>query len=114
MAKVLVVEDDLDQLAIRRELLEHAGHEIYTAQTAAEALTRLAECQLVLMDLHIPELEYGLELIRAARATQAHVIVFSGARAEIPDGVDEFLVKPCSSRKLLETIARLCSNAQGA
>jgi CheY-like chemotaxis protein len=114
MARVLLVEDDLDQLAIRRELLEHAGYEVYTAQTAAEALPRLGGCQVVLTDLHIPELEDGLKLIDFASAARTRVIVLSGARADTPHGVDEFLVKPCSSRKVLEAIARLCASAQSA
>ncbi|HYK16880.1 MAG TPA: response regulator [Bryobacteraceae bacterium] len=114
MARVLVVEDDLDQLAIRRQLLEHAGYEISTAQTAAEGLPRLPGCQVVLMDLHIPRLEDGLRLIRSATATRARVIVLSGAQVDTPQGVDEFLVKPCSTKKLLEAIARLCSSAQNA
>ena len=114
MAKVLVVEDDLDQLAIRRELLEHSGYELCTSQTAAEALPQLRKCQVVVMDLHIPRLEDGLELVRSARAAQVPVIVLSGARLATPEGVDEFLTKPCSSKKLLETIARLCASPQSA
>ena len=114
MAKILVVEDDLDQLAIRRQLLEHAGHEIYTAQSAGDALPRLTGCQVVVMDLRIPEIEDGMRLIRGAREAEVRVIVLSGAQVDSPPGVDEFLMKPCSSRKLLETIARLCANAQSA
>lgn len=114
MVRVLVVEDELDQLVLRRQLLEHGGYEVFTAQTAAEALVRLAGCQVVLMDLRIPRLEDGLELIRAARLTPAAVIVLSGAESEVPIEVAEFLVKPCSSRKLLDAVARCCATGQSA
>jgi len=114
MARILVVEDELDQLALRRQLLEHAGYEVRTAQTSGEAIESLPGCELVLMDLRIPQLEDGVELIRAAKAARARVIVLSGAYCDLPLDADEFLVKPSSSKKLLETVARFCVNAQGA
>ena len=114
MARILVVEDEADQLAVRRQLLEHAGYEVITAQNAASALPRVAECQVVLMDLRIPNLEDGLQLIQEAGAASAHIIVLSGAGVERDLPVDEFLTKPCSSRKLLETVARFCVNPQNA
>jgi CheY-like chemotaxis protein len=114
MARVLVVEDDLDQLATRRQLLEHAGYEVFTAQTAAEALPLLEACQVVVMDLRIPKIDDGLQLIDAAAEVSARVIVLSGLQYETPLKVDEFLMKPCPSRKLIETVARLCARAQGA
>ena len=106
MSKILVVEDELDQLAIRCQLLEHAGYEVLTAQTAMDALPQLPGCQVVLTDLRIPTLEDGLRLIQAAAAASARVVVLSGAEADSALPVDEFLTKPCSSKKLLETVAR--------
>jgi len=110
MAKILIVEDDLDQLSIRTQLLEHAGYEIATAQTAAEAIAKLPGCQLVLMDLRLPEAEDGIELISWA-AARARIILLSGAEPETPLPVDEFLIKPCPSRKLLEAVARCCAHS---
>ncbi|HYL38236.1 MAG TPA: response regulator [Bryobacteraceae bacterium] len=114
MTRILVVEDDLDQLNLRRQMLEQAGYEVAAAQTAAEALPQLPGCQLVLMDLRVPKLQDGMALIRAASG-RARIIVLSGAESEVALPVDEFLTKPCSSRRLLEAIARLCSGpAAGA
>ncbi len=107
MARILVVEDDAGQLEIRKLILEHAGYEVATAQTAAEAIDRLPGSQLVLMDLRIPTPEDGLRLIDAVRGV-ARIVVLSGAEPDGAPPVDEFLIKPCSSRKLLEVIARLC------
>ncbi|HEX6897982.1 MAG TPA: response regulator [Bryobacteraceae bacterium] len=112
MARILVVEDDLDQLSMRRELLEHAGYDVRTAQSASAALPQLEGCEALLTDLRIPRLEDGLHLIQAAAAKGARIIVLSGAQAERAVPVDEFLKKPCPSRKLLETIARLCGKPQ--
>ena len=107
MARILVVEDDIGQLEVRRMILEQSGHEVVTAQSAADALERLPECQIVLMDLHLPRPEDGLRLIEAASG-RARVVVLSGGEPEKMPVVDAFLTKPCSSKKLLETIARFC------
>ena len=105
MARILVVEDDTDQLNMRRQLLEHAGHEVVTAETAAEGIERLADCQIVVMDLQIPTREAGLRLIQAASGS-ARIIILSGAAGEAELPVDEFLTKPCSSKRLLEAIGK--------
>ncbi|HEV8038857.1 MAG TPA: response regulator [Bryobacteraceae bacterium] len=106
MARILVVEDDPDQLEMRKMILEHAGYEVATAQNAAEAIQQLPGCELLVMDLRLPTLEDGQRLIQAASGS-AKIIVLSGD-AETGLRVDEFLTKPCSSKKLLEAIAKFC------
>ena len=105
MPRILVVEDDVDQLALRKLILEQAGYEVAPAQTASEAIERLPGCQLVVADLRIPTVEDGSRLIQAASGL-AKIIVLSGGNPPATPGVDEFLAKPCSSKKLLEAIAR--------
>jgi CheY-like chemotaxis protein len=105
MARVLVVEDDTSQLEIRRQILEHAGHQVVTAQDVTEALERWAGCPVVLMDLRIPEPEDGLRLIQAI-AGRARIIVLSGGQVDSTLPVDEFLTKPCPSRRLVESIQK--------
>jgi CheY-like chemotaxis protein len=108
MARVLVVEDDTSQLEIRKQILEHAGHEVVTAQDAGEALERWTGCPVILMDLRIPEPEDGLRLIREI-AGRARIIVLSGGVVDVTLPVDEFLTKPCASRRLLAAIERWTS-----
>ncbi|MGA2216228.1 MAG: response regulator [Bryobacteraceae bacterium] len=108
MARILVVEDDAIQLEIRKQILEHAGHQVVAAQTAAEALEGLAGCPIVLMDLRIPRPEDGSRLIQAI-AGAARIIVLSGGEPDRSLPVDEFLTKPCPSRKLLACIDRWTS-----
>ena len=107
MSRILVVEDDLDQLNLRLQILEQAGYDVAVAQNAAEAVPKLPGCRVVLMDLRLPTAEDGMQLIRAA-APVARIILLSGSEPESPLPVDEFLRKPFSSRKLLETVARFC------
>ncbi|HTC90758.1 MAG TPA: response regulator [Bryobacteraceae bacterium] len=108
MARVLVVEDDASQLEIRKQILEHAGHEVVTARDASEALERWSGCPVVLMDLRIPESEDGLRLIHTI-AGKARIVVLSGGEVDRKLPVDEFLTKPCPSRRLLDSIARWTS-----
>jgi CheY-like chemotaxis protein len=110
MSRILVVEDDASQLEIRKQILEHAGHEVVTAQDASEALERWPGCPIVVMDLRIPDPEDGLRLIQAI-AGRARIIVLSGGQVEPSLPVDEFLTKPCPSKRLLESIARWTTSA---
>ncbi len=63
---------------------------------------------IVLMDLRIPEPEDGLRLIHAI-ARKARIIVLSGGVMDGTLPVDEFLTKPCPSRRLLESINKWAS-----
>jgi CheY-like chemotaxis protein len=105
MSRILVVEDDASQLEIRKQILEHAGHEVVIAQDATEALERWPGCPIVVMDLRIPDPEDGLRLIQAI-AGQARIIVLSGGQVDPSLPVDEFLTKPCPSKRLLEAIEK--------
>jgi CheY-like chemotaxis protein len=112
MARILVVEDDTSQLEIRKQILEHAGHEVVTAQDGSEALERWAAGPglpaIVVMDLRIPEPEDGMRLIQAI-AGQARIIVLSGGQVDAALPVNEVLTKPCPSKRLLESIAKWTS-----
>jgi CheY-like chemotaxis protein len=111
MGRILVVEDDASQLEIRKQILENAGHQVVTAQNASEALERWTGCPVVLMDLRIPEPEDGLRLIQAI-AGAARVIVLSGGEVDPALPIDEFLTKPCPSKKLLASIERWTSESR--
>jgi CheY-like chemotaxis protein len=107
MPRVLLVEDDPDQLALRKLIFERNGYQVADASSAREALDRLPGCDVVVMDLKLPEAQDGLELIHAI-GESARIIVLSGAgEANVP--VDLFLLKPCSTQVLLDAVAKLCA-----
>ena len=108
MARILVVEDDTTQLEIRKQILEHVGHEVVSARDASEALERYVGCTLVLMDLRIPEPEDGARLIQAI-AGKVPIIVLSGGQVDPALPVDEVLAKPCPSKRLLDSIEKWTS-----
>lgn len=116
MARVLLIDDDPDQLEVRRLLAEQAGHETAAARDAASARTSFAEFHpdVVVLDLRIPTMEDGLELIRALHAAEPRprLIVLSGWTADIegkPEAalVEKVLAKPLHPKKLLDLIACL-------
>ena len=56
---VLVIDDSLDSLYLGRYVLEEHGFEVFTASTTDEAfriLKEIGEPNLVLLDLHLPEM----------------------------------------------------------
>jgi len=115
MARVLLVEDDADQRELRELILARAGHQVIPASGAQEALDRLTTSpEVAVMDLSLPRPEDGRALLRelARRSPATRVAVLTG-RCEALRGQPEeslaaaILEKPCPTRRLLDTIARL-------
>ncbi len=114
MCRLLVADDDVQHLAIRKLLLEAAGHEVAVAETAPEARRLLAELRpdVLVMDLRLPKLKDGLSLIRFVDelCLTAKIIVLSGWTEELCDLPEEKLVccvlgKPIRNDHLLEAIS---------
>jgi CheY-like chemotaxis protein len=106
MTTVLLVEDDPDQLHIRRLIFERAGYAVRSAHNATEALALAAGSAVVVTDLRIPELADGLRLIASLRAS-SRIVVLTGDISDCELDVDLQLRKPCSSRFLLDAVANL-------
>jgi CheY-like chemotaxis protein len=113
MCRLLVADDDVQQLGIRKLLLEAAGHEVAVAEDVFEARRLLEELQpdVLVMDLRLPKLKDGLGLIRAVDGQRlaAKIIVLSGWTEELLDLPEEKLVccilgKPIRNADLLEAI----------
>lgn len=113
MCRVLVVDDDVQQLGIRTLLLEAAGHEVAVAEDAPTARRLLEELSpdVLVTDLRLPKLTDGLGLIRwvGEQRLAAKVIVLSGWTEELCDLPEEKLVacvlgKPIRNEHLLEAI----------
>jgi CheY-like chemotaxis protein len=116
MARVLLVDDDPDQLEMRRMLFQQAGHQVYTAVDAGTALEVFGRAapQLVVTDLRLPTAEDGLALIRTLRqrATAVRIVVLSGWTSDLqhlPETglVDAIIGKPARTSGLLALAAKL-------
>jgi DNA-binding response OmpR family regulator len=103
MARVLLVEDDRTIGEVLQTSLTQHGHEVAWFTEGRAALRDAADrpCELVLLDLGLPDLD-GAEVCRELRGLQpACVIVMLTARGDEMDvvvgleaGADDYLVKP--------------------
>jgi CheY-like chemotaxis protein len=122
MSRILVADDDLVQLDLRKTVLESAGHEVAVAFSPREALRHLERgwANLLIMDLRFPnaagepDAREGLTLIRRIReqGCDVPVVVLSGWPEDLygqPEEkmVSRVMVKPVACRDLLETVEAL-------
>ena len=103
-----------------QQLLSKRGHEVYVAATGTEALARLDELEpdLLLLDLHMPEMD-GFQVIKAIRTRERSsgghlpVIAVTGRARELDrerclaSGVDDFISKPIAADDLWAAIERI-------
>ena len=116
MARILVADDDLEQVTLRKNLLEAGGHQVDIALCVQSTLMQveMGGADLVIMDLRFPECPDGLLLIRRIReiGCRKPVIVLSGWPEDLYDQPEEsmvscVLVKPVPITELLQTVASL-------
>jgi PAS domain S-box-containing protein len=115
--RILLVEDNVFNQEVGRELLERAGAQVSVAANGSEALEALRRERFdcVLMDLQMPVMD-GLEATRRIRADAGMrdtVVIAMTANASVEDrtrclaaGMDEFVTKPVEPGQLADTIAR--------
>jgi two-component system cell cycle response regulator DivK len=113
--RILVVEDQVDNRRILRDLLTNADYEIIEAENGEEGLAAAAAHlpDLILMDIQLPILD-GYEATRRLKADPAlraiPIIVItsyalSGDEGKAREaGCDGYFAKPFSPRQLLAAI----------
>jgi len=124
MSRILVVDDDIVQLDLYKQLLEIAGYQVEIAITAPQAVRRLghAPADLVIMDLRLPNAlgesdpQEGLALIRHIRdlGYGTPVIVLSGWPDDLYREPEErliscILIKPVPPHELFAAVHSLCA-----
>ncbi len=115
--KVLLADDDCDQLTLRSMLLEKSGFKTFEASDSRAAVRIVSshrpDCAVI--DLRIPTEDVGRRLIRELKSidSKLHVFVLTGAdpsrfaRAEERKLVDEVIVKGTSVTTLIEKLRLL-------
>jgi len=119
---VLIVEDQIDFLAINKRFLERHGYQVLAAEDGEDGvrLAREHQPQLILMDLSVPRLD-GLgatRLLREDPETERIPIILltahsygSVGRRMKAAGCDGYLAKPCDPRRVLEEVVRFIGEA---
>ena len=115
--RILVVEDDKDSGESLRSLLAEMGFDVHLVRDGESAVLAVADfCpSIVLLDVGLPGID-GYETTRQIRkidAGRSALIVALTGFGEIQDvkkaadaGMDNFLTKPVSQKKLIEGLVR--------
>ena len=114
--EILVVDDEREMLVSYEKILSRAGYSVQTAQSGKEALHILQENHdfvLMICDLKMPQMD-GMELVATIKKEHPYlpVIMVTGHGSleqgieAVKNGVFDFIEKPFSSRKLLDSIEK--------
>lgn len=108
---ILIVDDEAAIRRLVRGALERSGYACAEATNAAEALTAAnhRDCQLVLLDLGLPDRD-GMELIPLIKAMDRAVLVLTARDATVEKvsaldlGADDYVTKPFDTDELLARV----------
>ncbi len=118
--KILIVDDDPNILLSLEFLLSKNKYQVFIARNGMEALSAIEQevPDIVLLDVMMPDLD-GYEVCEFIRRNTlyAHAkVIFISARSKESDiakgyemGADLYVVKPFSTRTLLEKITELAA-----
>ncbi len=119
LRRVLVVDDDGDICLLLEELLRGAGYDVETAKDGRAALRvfHTTRCDIVVLDVSMPELDGFETLERLRDLSDVPVILLTARSGEIDKvrgfraGADDYVVKPFGRRELLARIEALLRRA---
>ena len=116
--KVLVVDDNVDNVELLTKRLKAAGYRTCEANDGEEALVRAAEEEpdLIILDVMMPKLD-GFEVCRRLKTdekTRFIPVIMLTAKREVPDkikgldtGADDYVTKPFNPQELMARIKSL-------
>jgi EAL domain-containing protein (putative c-di-GMP-specific phosphodiesterase class I)/DNA-binding response OmpR family regulator len=123
--KILIVDDDEDILLIVQTLLTNAGYSTAVARNGEEGIELAMKLRpdVILLDVTMPQIS-GWEVCATLKnlpETAATPVVMLTVKSEIRDlitgmqvGADDYVTKPFTKRKLLDTVERLLEGGGGA
>jgi len=121
MSKVLLIDDDVELVAMFQEYLEQEGFEVKTANdgVAGTASALTGEYAIAILDVMMPRMN-GLETLRRIRAASRMPILMLTGRGDDTDrivglelGADDYVTKPCTPRELTARIRAILRRTQG-
>ena len=121
--KILVVEDDKNNLELLTVVLQTHGYEVVAARTGAEALVaaRAEQPALILMDMQMPVMDgyTATQHLKADPATAAIPVVAVTAYALTGDrekvmaaGCADYITKPVNTRELPERLRQILDRTE--
>ena len=112
MAKILIVEDEINIARFLQLELKHEGYEVDTANDGRLGLQKALEggFDLILLDIMLPGLS-GIEVCRRVRMESRVPIIMLTAKDDVTDkvagldmGADDYMTKPFAIEELLARI----------
>jgi DNA-binding response OmpR family regulator len=119
MANILICDDEAGLRAVLRRYAKFEGHEVTEAGDGMEAVEacRAGAFDMILMDIMMPELD-GFSAVREIRKFSDTPIIMLSAKGEEYDkmlgfelGVDDYVVKPFSSKEVMMRVAAILRRA---
>ncbi|MDO9590805.1 MAG: response regulator [Microcella sp.] len=118
MAQILIVEDEPDVLLLLENRVRAAGHDVESAMDGETALEMIAVTRpvVIILDWMMPRVS-GIEVLERLRVDdpdhEVKVLMLT-AKSQQNDidraytaGADDYIVKPFSSRDLIDRVAAL-------
>lgn len=120
-AKILIVDDNPDLIAVLKVRLEAFGFEIVVAEDGVKCLEKIASGKpdLILLDILMPEMDgfETLKKIKEDEKTKDIPIIMLTAKDKLDDvakanalGAADFIVKPFDYRVMVEKIRKMLKN----
>jgi CheY-like chemotaxis protein len=121
MIQIMVVDDELDFVALMKKILRKAGHEVITAYSAMEMVTKLQTTlpNLIFLDVMMPEVDgwTATELLKSDKRYKDIPICILTARTSTEDAVTSLekaganwhLNKPITIKQVLDTVDMILS-----
>ena len=112
MAKILVVDDEMNIRRVVKEYAEFEGHEVFEAENGMQAISMVKEdnFDLIIMDVMMPKLD-GFSTCKEIKKYKTIPVIMLSARGEEYDklfgfelGIDDYVVKPFSPKELMARI----------
>lgn len=118
MARILVIDDDIDLLHMTRLMLQRGGHEVVVTADGADGLVKARQMHpdLAIVDVMMPGVN-GYQIVRRLRedpSTASIVTLILTARAQPVDRdaamaakADDYMAKPVAPAELLKKVNEL-------
>lgn len=111
MAKILLVDDDVELTALLKDILDMEGFDVTEANDGEAGLAAVSDdIDLILLDVMMPRMN-GMDMLRKLRENHHTPVLMLTAKGEEIDrviglelGADDYLPKPFSDRELLARI----------
>lgn len=112
MNRVLLVDDDVELVAMMREYLQQEGFTVETAHDGEQGLSRAlgGDFSIAVLDIMLPRLS-GIEVLNRIRKQSKMPVLMLTAKGDdidrivgLEQGADDYVPKPCTAREITARI----------